>query len=140
MPAWTRCFPKPASLAFVSANQFLEQYPAQMRAAIMAVGTHGFFQLSSIDADKMANSLDGGKRLAELLKNLPKRHMVIKSGSRRPEEVLVPNVTDPGGDYTDLYNRCRARRARRRTDIEAEIRRRQQQANRRTEEVLNDWE
>jgi hypothetical protein len=41
----------------------------------MAVGTHVFFQLSSIDADKMANSLDGGKRLTELLKNLPKRHM-----------------------------------------------------------------
>src|ERR1035437_1180704 len=47
-----------------------------------------------IDADKMANSLDGGKRLAELLKNLPKRHLVIKSGSRRPQEVLVPNVAD----------------------------------------------
>jgi hypothetical protein len=88
----------------------------------------------------MANSLDGGKRLAELLKNLPKRHLVIKSGSRRPQEVLVPNVADLGGDYTDLYNRCRARWARRRIDIEAEIGQRQQQANRRTEEVLNDWE
>jgi hypothetical protein len=54
--------------------------------------------------------------------------------------VLVPNVADLGGDYTDLYNRCRARWARRRVDIEAEIRQRQQQANRRTEEVLNDWE
>jgi hypothetical protein len=127
-------------ICVVSANQFLEQYPAQMRAAIMAVGSHVFFQLSSIDADKMANSLDGGKRLAELLKNLPKRHMVIKSGSRRPQEVLVPNVADLGGDYTDLYNRCRAHWARRRTDIEAEIRQRHQQANRRTEEVLNDWE
>ena len=127
-------------ICVVSANQFLDQYPAQMRAAIMAVGSHVFFQLSSIDADKMANSLDGGKRLAELLKNLPKRYMIIKSGSHRPQEVLVPNVTDVGGDYADLYNRCRARWARRRTDIEAEIRQRQQQANRRTEEVLNDWE
>src|ERR1019366_6752215 len=27
-------------ICIVSANQFLEQYPAQMRAAIMAVGTH----------------------------------------------------------------------------------------------------
>ncbi len=127
-------------ICVVSANQFLEQYPAQMRAAIMAVGTHVFFQLSSTDAEKMANSLDGGKRLAELLKNLPKRRMVIKSGSHRPQEVLVPNVAELEGDYADLYNRCRARWARRRTDIEAEIRQRQQQANRRTEEVLNDWE
>src|SRR5258708_31730509 len=96
-------------IGVVSANQFLEQYAPQMRAAIMAVGTHIFFQLSSIDADKMASALDGGKRLAELLKNLPKRHMVVKSGSHRHQEVLVPNVNEPAADYADLYNRCRAR-------------------------------
>ena len=111
-----------------------------MRAAIMAVGTHVFFQLSSIDADKIASALDGGKRLAERLKNLPKRHMVVKSGSHRYQEVLVPNVAEPNADSTDLYNRCRARWARRRTDIEAEIRRRHQQAHRRTEEALDDWD
>jgi hypothetical protein len=127
-------------ISVVTANQFLEQYPPQMRAAIMAVGTHVFFQLSSIDADKIATALDGGKRLAEALKNLPKRRMVVKSGSHRPQEVLVPNVADSEADYTDLYNRCRRRWARRRTDIEAEIRQRHQQATRRTEEVLDAWE
>ena len=127
-------------ISVVSANQFLEQYPPQMRAAIMAVGSHVFFQLSSIDADKIAGALDGGKRLAEVLKNLPKRHMVVKSGAHRHQEVLVPNVADPGADATDLYNRCRARWARRRTDIEAEIQQRHRLANRRTEEVLNDWD
>jgi len=111
-----------------------------MRAAIMAVGTHVFFQLSSTDADKIASALDGGKRLAEILKNLPKRRMVVKSGSHRPQEVLVPNVAESDADYADLYNRCRARWARRRTEIEAEIRQRHQTANRRSEEVLNDWE
>ena len=30
-------------ISVVTANQFLEQYPPQMRAAIMAVGTHVFF-------------------------------------------------------------------------------------------------
>ena len=50
------------------------------------------------------------------------------------------NVTEPDSDYTDLYNRCRLRWARRRTDIESEIRRRHTQANQRTEEALNDWE
>jgi len=124
----------------VTANQFLEQYPPQMRAAIMAVGTHVFFQLSSTDADKMASALDGGKHLAETLKNLPKRHMVVKSGSRRPQEALVPNVPQPEADYSELYNRCRARWARRRTEIEAEIRQRHQQASRRSEEVLDGWE
>src|SRR5260370_7812437 len=92
----------------VSANQFLEQYPTQMRAAIMAVGTHVFFQLSSIDADKIASALDGGKRLGELLKNLPKRHMVVKSGSHRPMEVLVPNLSHPDAAPTPMSNLCPA--------------------------------
>ncbi len=127
-------------ISVVSANQFLEQYPQQMRAAIMAVGTHIFFQLSSPDADKIASALDGGKRLAEILKNLPKRHMVVKSGSRRHQEVLVPNVDEPTTNYTDLYDRCRRRWARRRTEIEAEIRARHQQARSRVGEVLDDWE
>src|SRR5580658_48849 len=127
-------------ISVVTANQFLEQYPAQMRAAIMAVGTHVFFQLSSTDADKIASALDGGKHLAETLKNLPKRHMVIKSGAHRHHEVLVAEVAEPTDDTTDLYNRCRAKWARRRTEIEAEIRQRHQQASRRSEEVLDGWE
>jgi hypothetical protein len=127
-------------ISVVSANQFLEQYPPQMRAAIMAVGTHIFFRLSSGDAEKLSSALDGGKRLAEVLKNLPKRHIVVKSGSHRHQEVLVPNVAEADADATDLFNRCRARWARRRTSIEAEIRQRHRQANRTTEEELNDWE
>jgi hypothetical protein len=127
-------------ISVVTANQYLEQYPAHMRAAIMAVGTHIFFQLSSSDADKIASALDGGRHLAEILKNLPKRHMVVKSGSHRHQEVLVPNVVQPAADSADLYNRCRARWARKRIEIEAEIRQRHQQSTRRNEEVLNDWE
>ncbi len=127
-------------ISVVSANQFLDQYPAQMRAAIMAVGTHVFFQLSSLDAEKMASALDGGKRLAETLKNLPKRQLVAKIGSLRPLHMLVPNVAEPQADSRDLYNRCRARWARRRADVESEIRQRSQRANRSAEEVLDDWD
>ncbi len=128
------------AISVISANQFLEQYPPQMRAAVMAVGTHIFFQLSSIDADKIASALDGGKRLAEVLKNLPRRHMVVKSGSHRHQEVLVPTVAEPNADYRDLYNRCRTRWARRRTDIESEIRSRHQQPGRGRQEAIRDWE
>lgn len=95
-----------------------------MQAAILAVGTHVCFQLSSTDSEKMATALDGGKRLSEILKNLPRRHMVVKSGHERWREVLVPNIPEIQTDYTELYNRCRARWARRRVDIEAEIRER----------------
>jgi hypothetical protein len=44
----------------VSANQFLDQYPAPMRAAILSIGTHCFFQLSSADAATVSQMLDGG--------------------------------------------------------------------------------
>ncbi len=124
----------------VSANQFLEQYPPTMRAAILAIGTHVFFQLSSSDAEKIAGALDGGKRLAELLKNLPQRHMVIKSGHHHWCESVVPNVDEATADYSDLYNRCRIRWARRRVEVEAELLARRQQNQRRTDEVLNEWE
>jgi hypothetical protein len=66
--------------------------------------------------------------------------MVVKSGSNRPVEALVPTVAEPGADPADLYNRCRARWARRRTDIEAEIGTRHRNASRRSEEVLDGWE
>jgi hypothetical protein len=128
------------AVSVVSANQFLEQYPPQMRAAILAVGSHIFFRLSSTDADRIASALDGGKRLGEILKNLPKRHMVVKSGHERWRRALVPNVGEPPADYTSLYNRCRARWARRRTDIEAELRTRHQHATRSPDEVLDAWE
>jgi len=127
-------------VALVSANQFLDQYPAEMRAAILSVGTHVFFQLSSSDATQIAQALDGGKPLAERLKNLPKRHAIVKSSSDRWTEVQVPTVQDPDVDYTDLLNRTRYARGRVRAHIEHDIAKRQELLTRKTDEVLNDWE
>jgi hypothetical protein len=124
----------------VAANQYLDQYPAEMRAAIMAVGTHIFFQLSSGDAQQIANALDGGKPLAERLKNLPRRHIVVKSGHADWREAVVPTVTMPTADPADLYARSRARWARSRPEIETEIRARQAGITRSQKEALNDWE
>lgn len=127
-------------ISVTSANQFLDQYPPEMRAAILAVGTHIFFQLSSADAQQITGALDGGKPLAELLRNLPRRHMVVKTGHERWQEAAVPTLNEPRVDSSDLYNRCRARWARKRSEIEDEIARRQAAASRSTTEVLNDWE
>ncbi len=124
----------------VSANQFLEQYPPDMRSAILAVGTHVFFQLSSPDAQQIANALDGGKTLAELLKNLPRRHMVVKSGHTPWQQGTVPTVTVPRADPGDLYARSLARWTRPRTDIENEIRMRQAAISRTPSEALHDWD
>lgn len=124
----------------VSANQFLDQFPPDMRAAIMAVGTHVLFQLSPQDAQHVATALDGGKPLAERLKNLPRRHMVVKTGSERWQEARVPRISEPTADWIELYNRCRARWARKRTDIEADIARRQAAATKAAKDTLNDWD
>jgi hypothetical protein len=127
-------------IAVCSANQYLDQYPPPMRSAILAVGTHILFQLSSGDASKMAAALDGGKPLEELLKNLSQRHMVIKSGHYRWQQSVVPLLKSPDGDYLDLYRRSRARWARSRMNVEQEIAQRHAQANRSSNEVLHDWE
>lgn len=126
-------------VGIVTANQFLEQYPPEMRAAIMAVGTNVFFQLSPQDAQQIAVALDGGKPLAERLKNLPRRHMVVKTGSERWREGVVPVLAEPKVDATNLYNRCRARWARRRSEVEDDIRRRQLAVTQTTKEALDDW-
>ncbi len=128
------------AVSIVSANQFLDQYPPEMRAAILAVGTHVFFRLSSADAHQIAMALDGGKPLAELLKNLARRHMVVKSGHDRWREALVPTIYEPNTDSADLHARCRARWARKRSDIEEEIQRRKAIVGRSSREALNDWE
>jgi hypothetical protein len=127
-------------VAIFSANQFLDQYPPEMRAAILAVGTHAFFQLSSADANQIAQALDGGRPLAERLKNLRQRHCIVKTGAERWTEVRIPTIEDPKVDYTDLLTRSRYQWGRVRSQIEKDIAKRQAIADRKTEEVLNDWE
>jgi hypothetical protein len=121
-------------------HQYWDQIPAETRAAILSVGTHVYFQLSSADANHIAQALDGGKAMAERLKNLPSRHCVIKSGSERWAEVRVPTVHDVSVDYTNLLNRSRYTKCRVRAHIEREIAKRQVGVGRSTEESLNDWE
>ena len=127
-------------VSIVSANQFLDQYPAEVRAAILSVGSHCFFQLSPGDAGQIAQVLDGGRSLAERLKNLTQRHFVMKSGADPWKELCVPTAHDPKVDFRDLLDRSRARRARARQEIEREIVERHAAFTKTTNEVLDDWE
>lgn len=127
------------AVGVVSANQFLDQYPADMRAAVMAVGTHIFFRLSSADAHAIATALDGGKPLGELLKNLPRRRIVVKTGHERWTEAQVPTLKEPQADSKDFYDRCRQRWARKRSDIEKAIADRHALIGKSSDEVLDDW-
>lgn len=126
-------------VGIVSANQYLDQLPPPMRGALLSTGTHIFFQLSSADAQTVAQMLDGGKSLAERLKNLPQRHFVVKSGPDPWTEACVPPVRNLGKSYTDLLNRSRARFARPRAEIERDIAERQASFTKSTDEALNDW-
>jgi hypothetical protein len=114
-------------VSVVSANQFLDQYPAKMRAAILGVGTHIFFRLAALDAQQIGGALGGGSPLTELLKNLKKRHMVVKSGPEPWQHACVPRLDESRTSYANLYDRCRTRWARRRSDVEREISDRQRQ-------------
>jgi len=127
-------------ISICTANQFLDQYPSEMRSAILAVGTHIFFRLSSGDAQCIAGALGGHRALAELLRNLPSRHLVIKSGSDPWQEVVVPDLKEPTVPFADLYKRSRQRWARPRSVIETEIAERLAKAYQRPNEVLHDWE
>lgn len=121
-------------------HQFLDQLSAETRAAMAAVGTHVYFQLSPNDAVQASQALDGGKPLAERLKNLRQRHAIVKTGSERWTEMRVPNVLYPKVDYTDLLNRTRYLRGRVRAHIERDIATRHAELLRKPQEVLNDWE
>jgi hypothetical protein len=127
-------------IGIVAANQYLDQYPPQLRSAVLAIGTHICFQLSSGDADKMASALDGGKNLAELLRNLPLRNFVLKTGSDPWKQVLTPKVEPLKTDFRSLYERSQKFYARTRSEIEAEIQNRVPKATNSAKEELDEWE
>ena len=110
-----------------------------MRGALLSTGTQVFFQLSSADAQTVSSMLDGGKSLAERLKNLPQRHFVVKSGAESWTEACVPPVRESGKSYTDLLNRSRARFARPRVEIEREIAERHATFTKSINEVPDGW-
>lgn len=108
-------------VSVVSANQYLEQYPPSMRAALFSVGTLLFFQLSARDAARVAPALGGGKHLASLIRNLPLRHLIAKRSGARARQVRVPDLSELTSGGADLYFRSRRRFARKRSQIEHEI-------------------
>jgi hypothetical protein len=127
-------------ISLVSANQYLDQFPADMRAAILSTGNQAFFQLAPADASHIGQALDGGKTLAERLKNLRQRHALVKSGADRLVEIRVPDIVEPRVDFTNLLNRCRGRWARPKPVIEREIAKRQAEVAKTTSETIHDWE
>jgi hypothetical protein len=93
-----------------------------------------------MDASQVSQALDGGKSLAERLKNLPQRRCILKSASDRWTELEVPTVREAKVDYTDLLNRSRYTRGRVRAHIDRDIAKRQEGIGHSADEVLHEWE
>jgi hypothetical protein len=127
-------------VSIVSANQYLGQFPKNMRSAVQAIGTHIAFQLSNDDAALVSAMLDGGKPLVELLKNLPKKNFVVKSGHYPWKQVEVPAVKLEKADVHHLLERSRKYYARLRTEVEREIQNRRPKQKQTVEEALDAWE
>jgi uncharacterized protein DUF87 len=106
----------------VSANQYLDQYSVAMRSAVMAMGSHVFFQLSGLDAARTAHWLGGGKVLADRLRSLPRRHALFRSQSLVLTEFSIPELHLPTSLPVDLLRRTRVRWTRERSNIEEDIR------------------
>ena len=88
----------------------------------------------------MAQALDGGKSLSELLRNLPLRNFVLKTGSDSWKQVLAPKVEPLKTDFRNLYERSQKLWARTRTEIEAEIQSRVPEVSNAAKEELDEWE
>jgi len=57
----------------------------------------------------------------DFLKNLPRGHMVMKTGTEHWQQIIVPRVDDPEVSYSSLYDRCRERWAQRRSQVDEDI-------------------
>jgi hypothetical protein len=84
-------------------SAFPDTYFSLGRQGLISVGSHVSFQLSSVEAPQTANTLDGGKALAERLKNLPKTHFIATIAHEPWQEAKVPTVTIPVVDAAGRF-------------------------------------
>lgn len=127
------------NVSVVTANQYLEQLPAIIRAALEAIGSHIYFQVSPSDAQAIAKHNGGGKPFSEQLQNLPHQHFLLKISSQSFRHIHSLPIKPPQASYQELYSRCQQRFMRKRSEIETEILRRIP-AQKVFAEAINDWE
>jgi hypothetical protein len=108
-------------VAVVSANQYLDQYSPAMRAAVLAMGSQVFLQLSGLDASRIAYWLGRSGHLAERLRTLPKQHFIARLHGRSPIEGVVPESVSPRALPLNLLRRVRSRCTVDRKQLDSEI-------------------
>ncbi len=126
-------------VAVCAANQYLDQYPSEIRSAVFSAVTHIYFRLSGPDAERVTPHLGPGAGVSEMLKNLPEREVIVKSGSAPFIHARVPVVHTPRVDPSQLYERVRRRWLTPRAIIEREISKRQITVAEGSDTNLEDW-
>ena len=108
-------------VGIVTANQFQAQLPQTLRSAIQAIGTRVFFQCSPEDSAQVAQEIDGGRAVAERLRNLPQRYAIVRSSSFRPCEIVTRTITNSTTSTTIILETSNRIYARRKSEIDADI-------------------
>lgn len=122
-----------------SANQFLDQYPPAMRAAVLSVGTHVFFQVAAQDAERAQAVIGSGKAVQQLVKELPAREAIVRRGGVGWTHFRVASVPSESAHAEDLVRRIRQHCGQSRAIVEADIVSRVQRTVRTTGGDLDGW-
>jgi hypothetical protein len=111
----------------ITANQFWEQAPRPLRAALLAAGSQTFFRLSAADARALAPELTvhAAQKYVNLLTELARGEAVVRIGGQAPHVIKVPAFPKDSAAGTAaarrLYSLSVARFTRPRAAIEDDI-------------------
>jgi DNA helicase HerA-like ATPase len=113
-------------ISLVTANQFADQLPRNLRGALLAAGTKMFFRLSAADAKTLAQELSvSDRRYVEALTSLTRGRALVRIGADTARAVAIPSLPEGTASRRRQAEALRSaslsRYARPRPAIEAEI-------------------
>jgi hypothetical protein len=111
-------------VSVVTANQYWEQLPRELRGALLSASTHIFFRTSSADAHTLASELSAEQRqrFSIELTKLARGEAIGRFGHGRAVRFRVSKLPDTPNLNLALLDELVARVARTRVDIEREMR------------------
>lgn len=113
-------------ISLITANQFWEQLPRELRGTLLSAATHVFFRVSAADASVLAGELSISQRqkyLAELTE-LRRGQAIVRVGAETAMPIKVPALSfdhDSATSVERLRSLSAARYMRSRNSVEAEI-------------------
>jgi hypothetical protein len=113
-------------IAVITANQFWEQLPRELRGCLLSAASHICFRVSSADAQILASelSIERRSRLTIDLTTLDQGHAVARIGNARVQRFRVPALSDVAPIDSRTFDRLIEPVTRDRADVERELRKR----------------